>query len=108
MQPDKIRTYLGFCIRAGKLTTGVNAVQTVKKGVYLLIADTSVAKNSWKEILKLKVKFGCPLLMAESLESLVCKENCKLAAVREKSLAEAIYREAGKGQITEYIGGMEE
>lgn len=108
MPKSKTETYLGFAKRAGRLTLGVNAVACVKRDVYLLVADKGVAKNSWKEILKFKRKFGCPLVMAEGLEALVGKEHCVLAAVRDKSLAEAIYREAGNGQITEYCGGLEE
>ncbi len=107
MQRSKAETYLGFCLRAGKLTLGVNAVETIKKGVYLLIADESVAKNSKKEILKFKEKFSCPLLFTAGLEDLVHKANCKLAAVRDKSLADAIYGEVGNGQLTEYIGGFD-
>lgn len=108
MVRSKTETYLGFCLRAGKITLGVNAVSTVKKGVYLLLADETVAKNSKKEILKLKEIFHCPLLLTARLETLVKKENCKLAAIRDRSLADAIYGEVGNGQLTEYIGGFEE
>ena len=105
---SKAESYLGFAKRAGRLTLGVNAVAAVPQDVYLLIADRGTAKNSRKEILKLKRKFGCPLVMAEGLETLVGKPDCKLAGVRDKNLAEAILREVGNGQITEYCGGMEE
>ncbi len=108
MLKSKVHAYLGFCLRAGKLTCGVNAVATLKKGVFLLIMDGGTAKNSRKEIAKLHVKLGCPLVVAEGLEELVGKANCKLAAVRDKSLAEAILCEAGKGLITEIIGGLGE
>ncbi len=108
MPGSKIKAYLGFAKRAGRLTLGVNAVAALKRDVFLLVADKGVAKNSWKEILKFRRKFDCPLVMAEGLETLVGKEHCVLAAVRDKSLAGAIFREAGKGQITEYCGGLEE
>ncbi|MGN0822184.1 MAG: hypothetical protein ACI4NG_00265 [Candidatus Gallimonas sp.] len=107
MQRSKTETYLGFCLRAGKLTLGVNAIACVKKDVYLLIADPSASENTKKEIEKLKRRFSCPLAAAENLETLVQKPHCKLAAVRDKSLAEAILGEAGKGQITELIGGSD-
>ena len=108
MQNSKPEAYIGFCLRAGKLTAGINAAAAIRKGVYLLIADRSVSDNSRKEILSLKRKFGCPLVMTDGLAELVHKPCCKLAAIRDKSLAEAIFGEAGKGRITEYIGGMEE
>ena len=50
MQTDKVRSYLGFARRAGKLTLGVNGAATLKKGVFLLLADHSAAKNTQKEI----------------------------------------------------------
>ncbi len=106
MQKSKVETYLGFCLRAGKLTMGVNAVETVKKGVFLLVMEEDTAVNSRKAIEKLRNKFNCPLVAVTGLESFVGKPNCKLAAVRDKSLAEAIYGEVGKGQITEKIGGL--
>lgn len=93
MQTDKVRSYLGFARRAGKLTLGVNASATLKKGVYLLLADKTAAKNSQKEILKLQQKLSCPLLYCEDLEGLTGKAGCKLAAVREEHLAAAIVRE---------------
>ncbi len=107
MPNSKVESYLGFCKRAGKLTLGVNAVATLKKEVYLLVMDSATAVNSRKEIAKLHKKFACPLVMAEGLETLVGKANCKLAAVRERSLAEAILREAGKQPISEIIGGLD-
>ncbi len=105
MPKSKVETYLGFCLRAGKLTLGVNAAATVKKGVYLLVMDEFTAPNSKKEIEKLQRKFACPLIVAEGLETLVGKPNCKLAAVRDKNLAEAILREVGTERITQSIGG---
>ncbi len=103
MQKSKIQTYLGFALRAGKLTLGVNAAATVKKGVFLLVMDEGTAENSRKEIVKLVKKFACPLITVQDLESLVQKPNCKLAAVREKNLAEAILRE--QEEEKQIIGG---
>ncbi|MDE6273755.1 MAG: hypothetical protein K2L87_01745 [Clostridiales bacterium] len=90
MQSDKIRTYFGFAIRSGKLTTGVFAAGTLKKGVYLLAADKDVAPNSKKEIEKLQRRFACPLIYFEELGAFVQRGGCKLAAVRDESLAKAI------------------
>ncbi len=103
MQKSKAETYLGFCIRAGKLVCGVNAVACTGKGVYLLVADKNVAKNSLKEIFKLKRKFSCPLVFAEGLETLVGKANCRLAAVKDESLASAIWKEAADAETASFV-----
>ncbi len=93
MERSKTASYLGFARRAGKLTLGVQAAGTVKKGVYLLVADQTVAKNSLKEIGKLQRRFGCPLLFVQDLEGMTGKSACKLAAVRDEHLAAAILNE---------------
>ena len=95
-QQSKIKAYLGFALRAGKLTLGVQAGEALRKNVYLLVADTSVAPNNRKKIEKLQRKFSCPLVYVEGLEEMTGKANCKLALVREKNLAGAILAEERK------------
>lgn len=102
MERSKTASYLGFARRAGKLTLGVNAAATLKKGVYLLVADETVAKNSRKEIEKLRTKFSCPLIYIADLGMLVGKEGCKLAVVRDAELAKAVLR------AQESAGGSDE
>ena len=67
MQNDKISTYLGFCIRSGKIVFGVDRAEALKKGVHLLIADSTLSENSMKVLVKLKEKFSCPLLVTEGV-----------------------------------------
>lgn len=90
MERSKTASYLGFARRAGKLTLGVQAAETLKRGVYLLVADESVASNNRKVIEKLKERFSCPLIYVSGLEEMTGKANCKLAAVREEHLAAAL------------------
>lgn len=92
METGKVRTYLGFALRARKLTLGVQAAKGIKKDAFLMIADRSVAPNNRKEIEKLRQKLSCPLLFLEGLDLLTGKDFCKLAVVRDKNLAEAILR----------------
>ena len=94
MSESKLKTYLGFARRAGKLTLGVNAAQAAKT-CYLLVADASVGKNSRKEIEKLKERFCCPLVYLENLGEIVSRPGCMLAAVREEHLARAAYETLG-------------
>ncbi len=89
---SKVRTYLGFARRAGKLTAGVNAARSVRGGVYLLVADPAASDNCKREIAALAAKFGCPVVWEDALGEAVGKETCKVAAVREENLAAAIER----------------
>ncbi len=90
MPGSKIAAYLGLARRAGKLTLGVQAAATLHGGVYLLVADESVAPNNRREIDKLKKKLACPVIFLEGLEEITGKPFCKLAAVRDENLARAI------------------
>ncbi len=99
MERSKIASYLGFARRAGKLTLGVQAAETVRRGVFLLVADGSVAANSRKTIEKLQRRFGCPLVFVEGLGDMTGKAFCKLAAVRDEHLAAAIVKECRPKQI---------
>ena len=91
MQRSKIESYLGFARRAGKLTLGVHAASTLRHAD-LLVADESVAPNNRKEIEKLHEKLACRLIYVQNLETIVNKAQCKLAAVRDKNLAESIIK----------------
>ena len=96
MNTDKIRAYLGFALRAGKLALGINAVQATKGKIFLLVADEGASPNSKKQIEQIHTRFGCPILWVEDLEGLTGKPFCKLAAMREENLARAVMSEAEK------------
>ena len=108
MQNDKISTYLGFCIRSGKIVFGVDRAEALKKGVHLLIADSTLSENSMKVLVKLKEKFSCPLLVTEgvSLSELLHRPAVKAAAVKDKNLAsEILTASASDAQYKLYSGG---
>ena len=97
MAENKLASYLGLARRAGKLTLGVNAVAACKGDVFVLVADEAASDNTKKEIEKLKRRHGCPVVWTQRLETLTGKAECKLTAVREKNLADAILR-TGEGK----------
>ena len=108
MQNDKISAYLGFCIRSGKIVFGVDRAEALKKGVHLLIADSTLSENSMKVLVKLKEKFSCPLLVTEgvSLSELLHRPAVKAAAVKDKNLASAILTaSASDAKYKLYSGG---
>lgn len=92
MVNPKISAYLGFAIKSGKLTMGFNAVETLKKDVYMMIVCDTASDNSKKQAVKLHNKFSCPLYLCkgDTLENLIKKPLCKFVAVRDKNFAEAI------------------
>ena len=100
MDAGKIETYLGFALRAGKATMGLNSIETLKKGVYCMLLDEDAQKNSQKQARKLKERLSCPLVIIKGLGTLLKREGCKVVAVRDPSLAEAILGEAKEQGIS--------
>lgn len=106
MAQSKVYSYIGFCKRARKITLGSSAVGTLKGGVYLLLLDKNAAKNSLRYALKYKKKFDCPLLVCgDDFEDLVGKPNCRLAAIQDKNLADAILKSGESGYELYTEGG---
>ena len=108
MEKNKIETYLGFCVRAGKIIFGVEMIERQKKGVKLLMADGAIGKNSFKPTVQAHEKFGCPLLITaeNELGSLLHRPAVKAIAITDENLAAAIVAEAkNQPQLTFYSGG---
>ncbi len=89
---DKIHTYIGFAQKAGKFRLGVNAIYTLKGIVPLLLLCDSASENTKKEAKKIAKKYNSAIVLVknEKLEDIFYKENCKLAAILDQSLANAI------------------
>ncbi len=89
---DKIYTYIGFAIKAGKVRTGVNAITTLKGDIPLLLLCGSASDNTKKDVLKLAKKHNSVIVtsLSDKLEDIFRKDNCKLAAILDASLAKAI------------------
>ncbi|MBQ7643357.1 MAG: hypothetical protein IJS67_05585 [Clostridia bacterium] len=101
---SKAYTYLGFAIKSGNVRFGLNTIETLRRADLLIVCQTA-AKNTRAAAEKYARKFGCPILTTkdEPLENFVNRENCKIVAVTDKNLAEAILKDAGN-DFTVFIG----
>ncbi len=105
MGRSRIETFIGFCIKKGKLTLGSGAVDTLKNGVYLLIVSADASQNTLKIAVKFKNRLHCPLLICKTdFERVVNRVGCKIAAVRDRGLAKAIL-ESLDNDYELYAGG---
>ena len=86
MANGKVETYIGFCIKSGKISLGSGAISTLKGGVKLLVLDGTAAKNSQRLALKFKI------VCKSGFERIVNREGAKIAAIRDEELAKAILR----------------
>ena len=100
MDGNKIESYLGFALRAGKVTLGLNSIEMLKKGVFCMLLDGDAQKNSQKQARKEAMRLNCPLVIVKGLGALVKREGIKVIAVKDFSLAGAILSEAEKQGIS--------
>ena len=108
MAKNKVETFIGFCVKARKISLGAGAIDVLRHGVYLIIVCSSGSENCFKLALKYKKKFNCPLMICRcGLETAVNKPGCKLAAVRDEGLANAIVANACE-EYEIYAGGVKE
>ncbi len=105
MERSKIETYVGFALRAGKCRCGTNSVATLKRAHVLLLCATA-SENTAKEAAKLARKLNCRAVLCKgmTLEQLTHRENCKVAAITDRSLANAVLANLDE-QFTEYQVG---
>ena len=93
MIKSKIETYLGFCVRAQKIVFGTTEIERKKKGVYLLLADGGIGKNSLKIMVNAQQKLSCPLYVTKEagmLGEYLHRPAVKAAAITDQNLATAI------------------
>ena len=109
MEKSKVETYLGFCIRSGKIIFGTEMISRQKKGVKLLISDGGMGANSFKIMVNAQQTLACPLLQTTAvgaLGELVHRPSVKAVAIKDEHLASAILKEvADNPQFKLYSGG---
>lgn len=105
MAQSKVEAYIGFCIKSKSVVYGNYAIGLIKSGVCLLIMDETAANNTKKFALKYKKAFSCPLIIIKNFHKIINKPECKLIAIRNKSLADAILKCGNEYEI--YGGGGE-
>lgn len=108
METNKIKAYLGFCIRSGGIVFGVDNIEQHRKRAYLIIVDKDLSENSMKTIEKSNERLNCPVLQTEDglLEQLLCRPTVKAVLIRDKNLAAAILSAAnGNPKFNLYSGG---
>ena len=83
---------MGFAIRSGKAKLGVGAIEFTKGRIPLMLLCDSAGENTKKEARSLSKRRGSKLLLVRNctVEQLTNKPNCKLAAVLDENLANAI------------------
>jgi len=108
LEKSKIETYLGFSIRSRKIIFGAEMIEKQRKGVFLLVMDGSIGKNSLKSIVNAQARLGCPLYITDegALAEWVHPPAVKSAAITDKNLASAMISSAdSEPRFKLYSGG---
>ena len=85
----KISAYIGFSVRKGSVVFGLDTIETYKKKVHLILCSDKLAENSRKRAACEGQKRNCVVATIEGLAETL-KRNCKVLAICDKQLAEAI------------------
>lgn len=95
MKIDKIKSYLGFAIRSGKVVFGSDKLfETSKKPKVVIICSLQNEKVTAKVIRFCKSKeINVYKLKDLVLAELIGRDNCKVIGVIDNSLADAIIKE---------------
>lgn len=94
---DKVETLLGFAVKAGKVFYGSDTLETVRSKYYIIVLCNTASDNTKKRVLSVAKKKRLPVIVTEKeLQYTVGKPNCKVLAVADKQMAEAILGFAGE------------
>ena len=90
MQKDKVESILGFAIKAGKVIFGADSIERYHKKKHLIIMCKTLATNTREKLLRTNP--GVPAIVSHGIEveELTHKLNCKVIAVTDKQMAQAI------------------
>lgn len=90
MQIAKIRSYVGFAIRARKAKIGVDNIIAAKKTPYVVLYDDKLSQNSKEKLLR---KCSESKLYIAPMDEIVPGKKCLAIGVSEMNLAKAISKE---------------
>lgn len=90
MQKDKVESILGFAIKAGKVLFGADSIERYHKKKHLILMCNTVSENTREKLLRTNP--GVPAIISRTakVEDLTHRVNCKVVAVTDKQMAQAI------------------
>lgn len=108
---NRLKTYLGFSLKSGKIVLGCDDICKMKKGAHLILADENLGATAKKRLCAAAERLLCPLyfcLNAEEggLGAALCRPAVKAAALKDKNLAKATQEAvSGNEKWKLYSGG---
>lgn len=91
-QTARLKTFIGFAIKANKIIWGTDYVLTTKKRIYLIICDTTLKENSLEKLNCFADERQVKLIMVDAMADLTARNGVKVIAIRDRNLADAILK----------------
>ncbi len=88
MQTNKVFSYVGFAVRAGKVKIGIDNVLSAKKVPYVVLYDKTLAENSKKKLLS-RCENVNPTFCVD-MDDVFPGKGCKVLGITDRNLAKAI------------------
>ena len=103
VQKTKSATFIGFAVRSGKYRVGTNSLATIKKANLIIVCKTA-SENTCKLAKKYASRYSCPAIKTQTntLDELIFRENVKIMAITDYSLAKAILENISEDFICEF------
>ena len=100
---SKAETLIGFCLKARKCKTGMNAVKTLRRANLIIVCNTA-SENTVKEARGLSEKWRAELYVTavKPLAEYVHKDNVKVMAVTDKIFADGLAQGVTDGDFKRY------
>ena len=86
---EKVASYIGFSLKAGKLLYGYESVLASRKKVYLILCDKTLSENSLKKVMRFAAEKTVPLRLTENLSDYFGGKAVKCIGFTEENLASA-------------------
>lgn len=97
MQRDKIDALLGFAVKAGKIIYGIDTIESTAKRFYSICICHTTADNTKRKTEAVANAKKVPLILSQhKLEDVLYRKNCKVIAITDKQMSEAMIAALGE------------
>lgn len=96
MQRRKIESYIGFAVKSKSVVYGLDNILSYRKKMDLVVTDKTLGDASKRKLDNYLVSHGkvkCVVLQDFTLAETLKRDNCKILAITNESLAKAIVLE---------------
>ncbi len=94
---DKVESLIGFAVKAGKVVYGADTLESYKKRYHIIFLCNTATENTKKKVIAVAEKKHVPVVLSENvLENTVGRKNCKVVAVLDKQMSEAMLARLGE------------